>query len=48
MVRHDLTKKSFVRMISTKATFKCPKKLYKKYKKWIKRAGAPKTAKYKK
>ena len=34
--------------ISKKATFKCPKKQLKNYKKWIKKAGAPKTAKYKK
>lgn len=34
--------------INKKATFKCPKKQFKNYKKWIKKAGAPKTAKYKK
>lgn len=34
--------------ISKKATFKCPKKQLKNYKKWIKKAGAPKTTKYKK
>ncbi len=34
--------------INKKATFKCLKKQFKNYKKWIKKAGAPKTAKYKK
>ena len=34
--------------INKKATFKAPKKVLKKYKKLIKKAGAPKTAKYKK
>lgn len=34
--------------INKKATFKCPKKQLKNYKKWIKKAGTPKTAKYKK
>jgi hypothetical protein len=31
-----------------KAKFKCPKSKLKYYKKWIKKAGAPKKAKYKK
>ena len=47
-----LTNKSFGKNafngINKKATFKCPKKQFKNYKKWIKKAGAPKTAKYKK
>ncbi len=47
-----LTKNSFgknaFKGINKKATFKCPKKQFKNYKKWIKKAGAPKTAKYKK
>ena len=34
--------------INKKATFKAPKKALKKYRKLIKKAGAPKTAKYKK
>ena len=34
--------------INKKATFKAPKKVLKKYRKLIKKAGAPKTAKYKK
>ena len=34
--------------ISKKATFKAPKKVLKKYRKLMKKAGAPKSAKYKK
>ncbi len=34
--------------IYKKASFKCPKSKVKNYKKWIKKAGAPKKAKYKK
>ena len=34
--------------IYKKPTFKCPKKSLKSYKKWIKKSGAPKKAKYKK
>lgn len=47
-----LTKKSIgsgaFKGIYPKATFKCPNKKLKNYKKWIKKAGAPKKAKYKK
>jgi hypothetical protein len=34
--------------IYKKAKFKCPKSKLKNYKKWLKKAGAPKKAKYKK
>ena len=34
--------------IASKPTFKCPKKQLKNYKKWFKKAGAPKKSKYKK
>ena len=48
----ELTKKSIgknaFKGIGKKATFKFPKKVYKKYKKWIKRVGAPVNARYKK
>jgi hypothetical protein len=47
-----LTKKSFgknaFKGVNKKVTFHIPKKVYKNYKKWIKKAGAPKTANYKK
>lgn len=44
-----LTKKSFgskaFKKISNKAKFRCPKKILANYKKWIRKAGAPKKAK---
>ena len=47
-----LKKKSFgksaFKKINSKVTFKCPKSKLKSYKKWLKKAGAPKKAKYKK
>ena len=47
-----LTKNSFgkntFKGINKKATFKCPKKQFKNYKKCIKKSGAPKSVKYKK
>ena len=47
-----LKKKSFgksaFKNINSKVTFKCPKSKFKSYKKWLKKAGAPKKAKYKK
>ena len=47
LTKNSIGKNAF-KGISKKATFKCPKKQLKNYKKWIKKAGAPKTAKYKK
>lgn len=47
LTKNSVGKNAF-KGINKKATFKCPKKQYKNYKKWIKKAGAPKTAKYKK
>ena len=47
LTKNSIGKNAF-KGISKKATFRCPKKQLKNYKKWIKKAGAPKTAKYKK
>ena len=47
LTKTSIGKKAF-KNINKKATFRCPKKQLKNYKKWIKKAGAPKTAKYKK
>ena len=46
LTKNSLGKNSF-KGINKKATIKCPKKQLKNYKKWIKKAGAPNTVKYK-
>ena len=46
LTKKSIGKKAF-KGINNKAVFKCPKKKKSSYKKWIKKAGAPKSAKYK-
>ena len=47
MTKNSFGKNAF-KSINKKATIEVPKKVFKNYKKWIKKAGAPKTVKYKK